>query len=230
MRIQAIFFDLFETLITEFADGKRISNRQYDYMQLLGLSAEAFKQEWRKHQDARMRGKLALFDEVIRTIVASHNLIVNEGNIEFLYQERVKEKHIPFKRVHTEVLELLHYLKQNGIKIGLISNCTEEEVRGWHDSVFSEYFDDTVFSYQTGWCKPDKEIYMLACTRMNVQPEASVFVGDGGSNELSGAADAGLNVFHAIWFQSWIKSDFAELRSPGELIVALERLQQQPVE
>jgi haloacid dehalogenase superfamily, subfamily IA, variant 3 with third motif having DD or ED/haloacid dehalogenase superfamily, subfamily IA, variant 1 with third motif having Dx(3-4)D or Dx(3-4)E len=221
MRIQAVFFDLFETLITEFADGSRISNRQYDYMQLLGLSAETFKQEWRKHQGARMRGELAAFNDVIHTILAAHNLPVNEANIEFLYQERLKEKHIPFKQINAEVLELLQYLKQHQIKVGLISNCAEEEVRGWQQSVLSEYFDDAVFSYQTGMCKPDVEIYKLACRRLQVQPEASVFVGDGGSNELYGAADAGLNVFHAVWFHNWIKSDFKHLRSPVELIDAL---------
>ncbi|MBD3922150.1 HAD family hydrolase [Paenibacillus sp. PR3] len=222
MRIQAVFFDLFETLITEFMDGSRISKRQYDYMQLLGLSAETFKHEWRNHQDARMRGEHATFNDVIRAILASHSLPVNEANIEFLYQERLKEKHIPFRQIHAEVLELLQYLKQNQIKVGLISNCTEEEVRGWQDCALSEYFDDAVFSYQTGKCKPDKEIYTLACERLQVLPEASVFVGDGGSNELSGAADAGLNVFHAVWFQSWTKSDFKQLRRPSELIAAFQ--------
>lgn len=222
MRIQAVFFDLFETLITEFADGNRISNRKYDYMQLLGLSAEAFKDEWRNHQEARMRGEFPTFNDVIRTILASRNLPVIEANVEFLYQERLKEKRLPFKQINLEVLELLRYLKQNQIKVGLISNCTEEEVRGWQDSALSEHFDDVVFSYQSEMCKPDKEIYMLACERLNVQPEASVFVGDGGSNELSGAKEAGLSVFQAIWFQSWIKSDFMQLSSPSELIAALE--------
>ncbi len=46
MKPKAILFDLFETLITEFSDNKRISKRSYDYMTLLGLSNGDFKQEW----------------------------------------------------------------------------------------------------------------------------------------------------------------------------------------
>lgn len=224
MRIRAVFFDLFETLITEFADGKRISNRHYDYKQLLGLSHEDYKLAWCKHQDGRMRGDFETYSDVIRAILASRNLPANEAIIESLYQDRVKEKYIPFQSKNAEVLELLRVLKGSQIKIGLISNCTEEEVRGWHHSVLSDYFDDYLFSYQVGMSKPDKGIYILACERLGVQPEESLFVGDGGSNELLGAVEAGLNVAHAIWFHSSIKSDFPQLESPNDLIAVIEKM------
>jgi putative hydrolase of the HAD superfamily len=190
MRIQAVFFDLFETLVSEFADGKRISNRQYDYMQLFGISHEDFKLDWRSHQDARMRGDFATFTDVIQAILASRGLSADEGKIESLYQDRVKEKHIPFEAINADVLEMLQYLKDNK----------------WT-------------------CKPDREIYSLACNRMGVQPEACIFVGDGGSNEFAGADDAGLSVFHAKWFNPSIQSDYPELGSPREFIAAMEQLQ-----
>ncbi|PWV94490.1 putative hydrolase of the HAD superfamily [Paenibacillus cellulosilyticus] len=226
MSIRAIFFDLFETLITEFADGKRISNRQYDYMRLLGLSHADFKLEWHKHHDARMRGEFATFPEVIQAMVTSRSLLVDEKNIDSLYQDRVQEKQMPFKQIHSEVLEMLRDLKNNSFRIGLISNCTEEEVRGWRDSALGEYFDDVIFSYQVGMCKPDKDIYTLACNRLSVGPDECIFVGDGGSDELPGAAAAGLHVVHAVWFHSSIKSDFMKIDSPSKLIAAIEQMQQ----
>jgi putative hydrolase of the HAD superfamily len=227
MKIRAIFFDLFETLISEFADGKRIAYRQYDYMGLLGLSHTDFKLEWRKHQDARMCGDFASYHDVIRAILATRCLPVNEEAIEALYQARLEEKEIPFRQIHSEVLSLLQSLKKHPIKIGLISNCTEEEVGGWEDSELSEYFDDYIFSYQVGISKPNKEIYMLACNRLGVRPEECIFVGDGGSNELQGAGAIGLNVVHAIWFHSFIKSEFKQLESPIKLIAEITQLEQQ---
>ena len=41
--------------------------------------------------------------------------------------------------------------------------------------------------------KPDPRIYLLACDRLAVEPQACLFVGDGGSRELSGAENAGMN-------------------------------------
>jgi putative hydrolase of the HAD superfamily len=47
------------------------------------------------------------------------------------------------------------------------------------------------FSYQVGSVKPEPEIYRLALNSLNVSPEDSIFVGDGGSNELFGAKNVG---------------------------------------
>lgn len=54
MTIKAVFFDLFETLVTEFSENTRISKRNYDYMNILGLSNEDFKKEWRIRRERRM--------------------------------------------------------------------------------------------------------------------------------------------------------------------------------
>ncbi|CAM3340555.1 hypothetical protein PALA111701_04145 [Paenibacillus lactis] len=65
--------------------------------------------------------------------------------------------------------------------------------------------------------KPQKEIYLMACERLGVTPETSIFVGDGGSDELRGARDAGLRPYHAYWFNTYVQSGFRKLHSPLEL-------------
>ena len=40
--------------------------------------------------------------------------------------------------------------------------------------------------------KPDRRIYQMACERLGVSPEACLYVGDGGSKELTGASDSGM--------------------------------------
>jgi FMN phosphatase YigB (HAD superfamily) len=50
-----------------------------------------------------------------------------------------------------------------------------------------------------GVAKPGPEIYLRAAHRLGVQP-ATVFIGDGGDNELVGAEQAGLRGFRAAWF------------------------------
>ena len=63
-----------------------------------------------------------------------------------------------------------------------------------------------VASHEVKLLKPDPHIYELACRRLGVRPEDAAFVGDGGSNELAGAEEAGLTAFWASWFiERWPK-------------------------
>lgn len=40
--------------------------------------------------------------------------------------------------------------------------------------------------------KPEPQIYKIAMEKMNCKPEECIFVGDGGSDELKGAKEAGM--------------------------------------
>lgn len=214
LKVKAVFFDLFETLVTEFSDGKRISNRYYDYLELLGLSNEEFKNEWRNRNKDRMTGFFSDFPSVIRDILKKRELNYNDESVEYLYQGRLREKEIPFREIQPGIIDLLTYLKDKKVSVGLISNCTEEEVRHWKNSEISKYFDDVIFSYEVGYAKPDERIYKLACSRLMVEPSKSIFVGDGGSDELTGAYNAGITPFHAVWFNPFVESNFTKITDP----------------
>jgi FMN phosphatase YigB (HAD superfamily) len=78
------------------------------------------------------------------------------------------------------------------------------------------YFDDVVFSHEVGFVKPDPEIYLTACERLGVEPGHCIFVGDGGSGELPGAAAVGMTPYCATWFsRHWSETDGEELYPPG---------------
>jgi putative hydrolase of the HAD superfamily len=222
LKTRAVFFDLFETLITEFADGKRISDRSYDYMGLLGLGAQDFKQEWSSRQKKRMTGEFANYFEVVRDIMASRGMPYTAAAVEYLYRERVKEKQGPFLRIRPDIIEMLQWLRDRRIKIGLISNCTEEEVAYWLVSNLAPYFDSVIFSYEVGVAKPDLPIYQLACERLAVAPEEAIFVGDGGSRELEGAYRAGMMPYHAVWFNTYVESDYRKVKLPLDVIKEIE--------
>lgn len=86
---------------------------------------------------------------------------------------------------------VIRELKLQGKKIGLISNADAVEVKGWFVSPISRLFDSVVFSYAVGYVKPEPDIYRIALDALGVSAERSVFVGDGGSNELIGARKLG---------------------------------------
>lgn len=201
IRTKAVLFDLFETLISEYADGVRKAGRSNrGNAERLGLAHDVYRLEWGAAHGKRMTGQYADYYAVMRYILEGRQVRVDERVLKELYEERVLEKKAAFQGIDPDVFELLAALKQEGVKLGLISNCTEEEVRAWPDSELAPYFDEVVFSYQAGCAKPDPAIYLLACDRLGVTAEQCVFIGDGGSDELNGANGIGMRAYHAVWY------------------------------
>lgn len=58
--------------------------------------------------------------------------------------------------------------------------------------MFAPLFDAAVFSCRVGVKKPERRICEIACERLQVKPEECLYVGDGGSEELTGAAAMGM--------------------------------------
>ncbi len=95
---------------------------------------------------------------------------------------------------------MLAVLRQRGLKLGLTSNASIEEVAAWQGSALAPFFNSTIFSYDVGLVKPEPEIYWLTCASLGVEPGTTLFIGDGGSDELRGAKQAGLTAYWATWF------------------------------
>lgn len=78
------------------------------------------------------------------------------------------------------------------------------------------------FSYKIKQAKPHSEIYLTACDHLKVSPKNSIFVGDGGSNELQGAAAVGMKAYQATWFQPSFISEkifgFPKLQKPMQVV------------
>ncbi|GIP26179.1 hypothetical protein J23TS9_13090 [Paenibacillus sp. J23TS9] len=225
MEIKAIYFDLFETLISEYENGQRKAPRSTHKVEQLGFERKIFDNEWSARQEKRMNGSYSDFPSVLREIFSTMGHDVNDEIIESLHRERINAKLIPFNNIDKAILSTLDQIKKMGIKIGLISNCTPEEVTAWESSSLSKYFDDAVFSYQVKLAKPNPMIYQLACERMGVSPTESLFIGDGGSNELDGATKVGMSTYHATWFiPTYISeriTDYKKLTKPSELLEIL---------
>ena len=79
------------------------------------------------------------------------------------------------------------------IRTGLISNCLGDTSYLWPSTPFASLFDASILSFEVGMVKPDPGIYRLACERLGVEPSECLFIGDGGSGELTGATDVGMD-------------------------------------
>ena len=78
--------------------------------------------------------------------------------------------------------------RAGGVATGLISNSWG---LGIYDRAPVDLFDATVISGDVGLHKPQPEIYLLACERLDVEPSDSVFVDDLREN-VAGAEAVGM--------------------------------------
>ncbi len=107
-----------------------------------------------------------------------------------------------------DALETIARLKNDGYKIGLLSNCSIEIPILWPETAFAELIDSAIFSSRERLKKPDPRIYQLACERLGVMPEDCLYVADGENHELAGAAKVGL---HPVLIRNLSRDNGTEL-------------------
>jgi putative hydrolase of the HAD superfamily len=94
--------------------------------------------------------------------------------------------------LRADAVSTLAALKVRGLSTALVSDCTHELPAFLPSLPVAGLLDAQVFSVELGVCKPDPQIYWAACDRLGVDPGECLYVGDGGSHELTGAEAAGL--------------------------------------
>jgi putative hydrolase of the HAD superfamily len=95
-------------------------------------------------------------------------------------------------RLRDDAVPVLRGLKARGLRTGLISDCGPELPDYLPTLPVAAFLDTCVYSIEVGVCKPDPEIYRIACRRLSVEPRDCLYIGDGGSQELSGARSVGM--------------------------------------
>ena len=197
--MKAVFFDLFETLITE----KTRSDFQAraPIHERLGTTKDRYSLWWEENEDAAMIGRfpdcLARFADLC--VAVGSPLTKNDIVIAAQAHETWKSKVLSC--VEPQIFEMLRKVRACGLKVGIISNALPEEVLAWRFCPLQGLVDPVVFSCSVGVMKPDRETFELACSRMSVQPSEAYFVGDGGYDELQGAASVGMRPIQAAWYQ-----------------------------
>jgi putative hydrolase of the HAD superfamily len=194
--ISAVLFDLFETLITESAVQP---TRASSLAQALGLKNEDYRREWKARRPRVVVGELSFADaltEVSKALVGR----VDGAAVHRICEQRIREKAAAYARQNDQVTTLITGLVRRGVALGVVSNAFREDVRPWSDCSLAPAFQCTAFSCEEGVAKPAPEIYWRAVRRLGVQPETTIYIGDGADNELTGAEQAGLRVCRAAWF------------------------------
>jgi putative hydrolase of the HAD superfamily len=188
MKTKAIIFDLFHTLISLKSDGVA----QITTSEQLGVSEKQWNTLLWEQSGRRLRGHVKDPFEIIKELITLGGWDIPDSQIRKVASDRQQRFADGMHAVQPHVLEVLDKLKQAGLLLAICSNADCMERKGWDGSPLSERFDTVIFSCDVGYVKPEPEIYQLCLDELNVKAQETVFVGDGGSNELAGAKEMGM--------------------------------------
>lgn len=95
--------------------------------------------------------------------------------------------------VYPDVIETLAQLKTKGVKVGVVTNGSENDFQQILGKVgLLDYFEVVVGIDTCNRAKPDKEIFLYAVNKLQILPEETIFVGDSIKYDYEGAKKAGL--------------------------------------
>ena len=216
---KAVIFDMYETLITHYKSPLYFSA---EMSKDAGIPVENFLPLWKQTEQDRWVGKMT-FEETIQMIMEVNDAYDAE-KLNLISKKRMATKVEVFTTLHEEILPMLQKLKDEGIRVGLISNCFSEEVIAIRNSVLAPYFDFLCLSYEQGLQKPDPKIYERCMDQLQVEATECLYIGDGGCKELETALQLGMMPLQATWyfqddlpFQSKRNPEFIQLDRPMDV-------------
>ena len=211
MKFKAVLFDLFGTLVDNFTR-EEYESVLADMAAVVGVTREEFVRLWFKTYRERNIGTHSTPQYSLRyicqglSIGVTDNQIEKAANIRLDYTRRALEP-------RPDTIATLKYLRAEKIKTGLVSDCTGDIPMVWESTQFAGILDATIFSCEVNTKKPDPMIYRIATERLGVNPQDCLFVGDGGSEELTGARQLGMT---AVLIRDPAEGDFEEMMMTRE--------------
>jgi putative hydrolase of the HAD superfamily len=184
---QAVMFDFFGTLTRSVRRGPQHA----EIARALGCDPDAVLSVLDRTFQVRARGHLGSAEATLRWVTEQAGGRPRPAQLRAAVPARVDALRADTS-LRADAEGVLRSIKQRGLRTALISDCTHELPAFLPAMPIAPLLDVTVFSVEVGRCKPDPLIYLEACWRLRVAPEDCLYVGDGGSRELTGAAAVGM--------------------------------------
>ena len=190
MSYRAVIFDLFGTLVNGF------TRQEYDQVNARMAAtvrvpyAEFWELMGETYRDFCL-GRYSAYEDLISDVCSRTGVHANKAQITqaaAFHYEFIAAAIVP----EPEVLETLDRLKERELRLGLISDCGPSVPMLFSQSPLASFIDVPVFSCEQRIKKPSREIYQRTSQCLQTEPHECIYVGDGSSQELTGAADVGM--------------------------------------
>ena len=196
MRIKAVIFDLDHTLFDRHGTLREVAKQFRRYFRVKeGVTDEELGRLWCYADDHFVHDG---WKYVLAYLV--ENGVFEEAPPYGAYRSFVYENFAKTAVRYEEAIPMLLTLKKRGYAVGLITNGNHALQYKKLQMLGLQYiFDEVIVSGDVMTEKPDRDIFLLMCEKLALEPGEMVYVGDNPRNDVEGAREAG---YHTIWMKS----------------------------
>jgi putative hydrolase of the HAD superfamily len=184
---RAVVFDFFGTLTRSVQRGPQHA----DIARALGADPDRMVGVLDRTFRARACGRFGSAEATLRWVIEQAGGDPRPSAIRAAMPARVDALRAD-TRLRSDAVSALTAIRRRGVRTAVVSDCTHELPAFLPGLPVAPLLDAQIYSVELGVCKPDPEIYLAACAALDVAPEDCLYVGDGGSHELTGAAAVGM--------------------------------------
>lgn len=98
------------------------------------------------------------------------------------------------KSLYNGTIEIIKKLKNNGYKVGLLSNLRLIDYKRYKPQIEKINFDYIFLSYEMKCIKPSKDIYVQVIDKLKCETDEIIFFDDNEKN-INGAKSVGINAY-----------------------------------
>ncbi len=183
-------FDLYITL-TDFEAERRRPALGAELASSLGVDPDRLVALMRSTFDERALGAMGDIRSTMAELARRLGAAPDEASLRRAVAMR-REHELYISRPRAGVLEVMRRIRGLGYKLAVLSDCTPELRELWPVLPYDSIVDAAVFSCELGCRKPAVVLYREVARQLGVPAAECLYVGDGSSGELTGAAAAGM--------------------------------------
>jgi len=162
MKYQAVVFDLGGTLTYPFYWSEYTEVRS-KIASVLAAPEEDITRVWRDEGYQLGIGIIRTYPDFIRYICEQLGLETEDSRIDTAVDIAFEMTRQKVMVPRDGAIEVLSYLKANGYKTGIISDCGPDVPALWNETPFAPFFDVTVFSCSAGLGDNDLIYFPILC-------------------------------------------------------------------
>src|ERR1051326_6222911 len=194
MAFCAVLFDAAETLFTTRGSVGEIYGsiaRRYGSTASDQIIQAAFARQFRGAGPLSVEDQKRWWKDVVHRVFTEVGMVDDfDKFFEELYDRfRGSEGWILFP----ETTEVLAELKRRNLKLGVISNFDNRAYTVMRSLEILHFFDAVTLSSETGYCKPERQIFQAAVQALHVSASEVLLVGDSLHDDVEAAIRAGLS-------------------------------------
>lgn len=187
--IKFIIFDLWQTLAYKDVECRAVSKMLKETKSKIPLK-KFIKIFENSIQTKRWNSESTAY----RNLCKNMGLEITKDNIRLLID--IRDEAESKTKLYNHTIPMLKKLRENGYKIGLISNTSIFSIKYIKMTGLLKYIDYPIFSFNVGVIKPNLKIFKKILKIRKFNPKESIMIGDKIEDDIIPPKRIGMNAIH----------------------------------